>query len=340
MAHEIGVRKMSERPGHFTVDTCLTNEGSGAAFKVRFGVEFHGVRFPYKHAHDDHHTGSVNRVVRAGDRLPADPRRSLRIEVAALTLVGERGAPAPGRVFWLDMRTPKAGSGRRGTPATAPSDSASSGSETVACASGESSADARRRCTTASLWSTRREKSYSTRPRTPTVRRARRAASGQPSASPSSRHPGDPTARAGSSRPTPARERAGAPSPRAQTSTVLCAHGSRRNGPGGCSPRARARDQAWREHPIVAVRPTVRRGARVSRVVSPSRIRVYSALMRIDSIRACALLLRAVAGCELALCCPRSRPRAGPGSGSHRACCAVEAVEGARFPGAKLTTEV
>src|SRR5207249_4977588 len=98
MAHQMGPRRLGGRAGHFAVDTFLTNEGSGAAFNVRFGVEFHGVRLPYKYAPEDHHAGSVYRVVGAGERLPKNPAQSWPLQVDASMLVGKRGDPDPTRV--------------------------------------------------------------------------------------------------------------------------------------------------------------------------------------------------------------------------------------------------
>jgi hypothetical protein len=98
MAHQEGGRRFGKRGGCFAVDTYLTNEGSGAAFNVRFGVEYHGVRFPYKHALEDHHTGSVYRVLGSGKRLPEE--RSWPIEVDASLLIGTHGDPDASSVFW------------------------------------------------------------------------------------------------------------------------------------------------------------------------------------------------------------------------------------------------
>jgi hypothetical protein len=98
MVNQKGGRGFGKRPGCFAVETYLTNEGSGAAFNVRFGVEYHGVRIPYKHAPEDHHTGSVYRVLGAEKRLPE--RDAWSIEVDAFLLIGKRDDPDEASVFW------------------------------------------------------------------------------------------------------------------------------------------------------------------------------------------------------------------------------------------------
>jgi hypothetical protein len=50
IAHEEHGRTFSNAPGHFAVAGYITNEASGHAFNVRFGVEMGGVLYPQKHA--------------------------------------------------------------------------------------------------------------------------------------------------------------------------------------------------------------------------------------------------------------------------------------------------
>lgn len=97
MAHQLGVRRFSERTHNFAVDVFLTNEGSGAAFNVRFGVEFHGIRIPYRYASEDHHAGSVYRVLGPGKRLPENA--SWVLELDPLLFAG-RTEPDSTRMFW------------------------------------------------------------------------------------------------------------------------------------------------------------------------------------------------------------------------------------------------
>jgi hypothetical protein len=107
LAHQVGTRHFAQDlgrfgaptgSGHFVVDIRLTNDGEGAAFNVRFGVEFHGVRIPYKHESSHHHAGSVYRVLGAGQ--PLAPEVGWPLGVDALVLMSKRGDPDPTRVFW------------------------------------------------------------------------------------------------------------------------------------------------------------------------------------------------------------------------------------------------
>jgi hypothetical protein len=110
MAHEVGSRHLAHDlgrfgspagAGYFVVDIRLTNHGEGTAFNVRFGVEFHGVRIPYKHEPNHHHAGSVYRVLGAGERLPLGPEGATwPLKVDALILMSKRSGPDPTRVFW------------------------------------------------------------------------------------------------------------------------------------------------------------------------------------------------------------------------------------------------
>jgi hypothetical protein len=74
IAHAWGNRRFAERGeiGGIVLDSFLTNEGGGTAFNVRFGVEYRGVRFPWKYEESDPDSGSRQRIVRPGDRMPAE----------------------------------------------------------------------------------------------------------------------------------------------------------------------------------------------------------------------------------------------------------------------------
>ena len=99
LAHDLGRFGAPTGGGYFVVDIRLTNHGEGTAFNVRFGVEFQGVRIPYKHEPSHHHAGSVYRVLGAGDQLPPTGG-SWPLKVDALILMSKRGSPDPTRVFW------------------------------------------------------------------------------------------------------------------------------------------------------------------------------------------------------------------------------------------------
>jgi len=69
--------------------TCLahiSNESGPAAFNVRFGVEYGGVRFPYKVDIDDPDAGNIQRVVQPGSRLPGDPAESFPVLISSQDL--------------------------------------------------------------------------------------------------------------------------------------------------------------------------------------------------------------------------------------------------------------
>jgi hypothetical protein len=50
VAHEWSSRRFapSGSPAAWVVEAYITSEGAGTAFNVRFGVEFNGVRYPYR----------------------------------------------------------------------------------------------------------------------------------------------------------------------------------------------------------------------------------------------------------------------------------------------------
>jgi hypothetical protein len=98
MAHQEGNRRFVQDSRKHAVDTYLTNEGSGAAFNVRFGVEFHGIRLPYKYSPGDHPAGSVYRVLGAGKRLPE--QGSWPLEIDPLILLSKIADPDATRMFW------------------------------------------------------------------------------------------------------------------------------------------------------------------------------------------------------------------------------------------------
>jgi hypothetical protein len=104
IAHEAGARRFASdsEPTWWAVDAYLTSEGAGPAFNVRFGVEFAGVRYPYRLTNDDPEPGNIQRVLRSGERRP-DPG-SWAILIDSLSMWG-RTAEAEGdldakRVYW------------------------------------------------------------------------------------------------------------------------------------------------------------------------------------------------------------------------------------------------
>jgi hypothetical protein len=101
IANEDRERHFSQSVGAWVADAHLKNEGAGPAFNVRFGVEFHGVRWPYKLRLEDPDGGNVQRVLAPGERRP--PAHSWPILISSLSVWGaaaEGGNPDPGRVYW------------------------------------------------------------------------------------------------------------------------------------------------------------------------------------------------------------------------------------------------
>jgi hypothetical protein len=82
VAHEAGNRRWRKGGKSGTaLDSFLTNSGGGAAFNVRFGVAFDGVRYPYRLADEEPGSGSRQRVVPVGGRVPEEPGRFFEINV-------------------------------------------------------------------------------------------------------------------------------------------------------------------------------------------------------------------------------------------------------------------
>jgi hypothetical protein len=106
LVHEDRERHFDEVHGSsaWIVDAHIENVGSAPAFNVRFGVEFSGVRFPYRLSGVDPETGNRQAVVKPGDRLPA--KGSLPIPVTSEQLWGSAmkspggGELDRGRVYW------------------------------------------------------------------------------------------------------------------------------------------------------------------------------------------------------------------------------------------------
>jgi hypothetical protein len=98
VAHEEHGRRFSEHADFFGVGAYVTNEGNGVAFNVRFGVEFQGVRYPYKLRGTDPRSGNVQRVLRASERRPA--AGCWEVLVDQLTFVAGDGDPDPRRLYW------------------------------------------------------------------------------------------------------------------------------------------------------------------------------------------------------------------------------------------------
>lgn len=100
IASEARPRHFSDNPlvSAWVVDSYLTNEGGGPAFNLRYGVQFHGVRYPYKLRGSDPETGNVQRVLRPEERRPAEG--SWPILIDSTSIWSGEGDPDPGRIYW------------------------------------------------------------------------------------------------------------------------------------------------------------------------------------------------------------------------------------------------
>ena len=102
IAHEWRAPAFVEDLGIWVAPAYVTNDGEGAAFNVRFGVELHGTRDSYRVRLEDPETGNRQRVVRRGERVPEVI--AARILITSLDVWGTtpraRDNPHPGRVYW------------------------------------------------------------------------------------------------------------------------------------------------------------------------------------------------------------------------------------------------
>lgn len=100
IAHEASAPALDDRGGWYAVVN-LTNEGTGSAFNVTFGIELRGVRFPFRMDRDDRGRGDRRTVVRTGEDTEQFPIRMTSVEmfdVAALKLgSGDMDAT---RIYW------------------------------------------------------------------------------------------------------------------------------------------------------------------------------------------------------------------------------------------------
>lgn len=99
IAHEERGRHLSkaQESSWFAVDSYVMNEGAGAAFNVRFGVELQGVRYAFWMSSEDPRGGNVQRVIRQGERRPDGGGSQIRIDEATTSGAGD---PDPTRVYW------------------------------------------------------------------------------------------------------------------------------------------------------------------------------------------------------------------------------------------------
>ena len=63
ITHQDRGRLFSQEDGGWSVLAHATNEGEGAAYNVRWGVSFHGIRFAYRRDEEDPRGGNRFRVI-------------------------------------------------------------------------------------------------------------------------------------------------------------------------------------------------------------------------------------------------------------------------------------
>lgn len=134
---------------------------AGPAFNVRFGVEFGGVRHPYRLSVDDPESGNVQRVLRPGDRRPSDS--AWPILLTSLAIWGRAAdSVAAGKAGSLDAdcvycgtKAPTGRRGKRATQAAGRRSSTSSESVFPACGISATHTDARRPPSTTSCGNVR-----------------------------------------------------------------------------------------------------------------------------------------------------------------------------------------
>jgi hypothetical protein len=104
IAHEQSSRRFGSgaEGTWWAVDAYLTSEGGGPAFNVHFGVEFAGVRYPYRLHKEDPDSGNLQRVLPPGKRCPESSAWPILID--PLSLWG-RAAESDGdldanRIYW------------------------------------------------------------------------------------------------------------------------------------------------------------------------------------------------------------------------------------------------
>jgi hypothetical protein len=104
VAHEAGSRRFAPKAttAAWVVDAYLSSEGGGPAFNIRFGVEFAGVRYPYRMRIEDPDSGNVQRVLRPGERRPESA--SWPVLIDSLSMWGRvresEGPVDASRVYW------------------------------------------------------------------------------------------------------------------------------------------------------------------------------------------------------------------------------------------------
>lgn len=98
VTHEDRSRGFDQSKSDWRVEAHMTNEGQGAAFNVRFGVAYFGVRFAFRLNDGDPPTGNRHRVLQPRTRVP--DAGSWPIFVPSQNLWAGKGVPEEGTHFY------------------------------------------------------------------------------------------------------------------------------------------------------------------------------------------------------------------------------------------------
>jgi len=99
VTHEDGPRRFAGQAGGWKVLAHATNEGEGAAFNVRWGVSFYGIRFAFRLDDADPYSGNRQRVLHPRESAP--PEGSLPILISSTDIWTQgKGTPEDSAFYW------------------------------------------------------------------------------------------------------------------------------------------------------------------------------------------------------------------------------------------------
>jgi hypothetical protein len=94
-----------DRPRHFDslvpawkVQAHATNEGEGAAFNVRWGVAYYGVRHAFRLHDKDPYPGNRQRVIHPRESFP--PKGSAEVVISSVEMIAGEAVPEEDAFYW------------------------------------------------------------------------------------------------------------------------------------------------------------------------------------------------------------------------------------------------